>query len=174
MLRQLPIAGVVAQQQQQDARRGSSLSLADAEDAVVKAGVKGNGVDGGCGTDGVAGGGREVSNKPGKSIVGTFVVMFDYEQTPGKDDELTIRVGDLVAASNVYEDGWAVGRVLRTNKTGFFPFNAVYPVFSASGTPLRNAQEVPETVCGVAVSPSPTLLFQDGVISKEDYESIVK
>ncbi|KAI9332951.1 Eisosome component PIL1-domain-containing protein [Obelidium mucronatum] len=106
-----------------------------------------------------------------KPILGTFVVMFDYEQTPGKADEVSIVVGDLIDTNNVYEDGWGFGRVQRTNAVGFFPFNAVYPALSTNGTRFT-AQDIPSSVCGVAVSPSPAVLFNDGVIGQHDFEII--
>ncbi|KAJ3068246.1 hypothetical protein HDU98_008597, partial [Podochytrium sp. JEL0797] len=160
--------GVLHQQQQRQrreeeaARRGSSLTLAIAETGVDE---KGGGVV--SGGDGmvqqqqqqgvgipIAGQVKPVVVKavvdPKEGILGTFVVLFDYEQTPGKADEVSIVVGDLVAASNVYEDGWGFGRVLRTNAVGFFPFNAVYPVLSSEGVALRNEADVPAAVCGVA------------------------
>ncbi|KAJ3031249.1 UNVERIFIED_CONTAM: hypothetical protein HDU68_005588 [Siphonaria sp. JEL0065] len=120
-----------------DVRRMSSLALALAEggeDDKKGVGVGGRNTSVG---DGVTGMLREMTNttnsdEPQQSVVtpaappattlpnapivkpllGTFVVMFDYEQTPGKADEVSIVVGDLVDTSNVYEDGWGYGRVL--------------------------------------------------------------
>ncbi|KAJ3345839.1 hypothetical protein HDU83_003689 [Entophlyctis luteolus] len=106
-----------------------------------------------------------------KSVLGTFVVMFDYTKTPSKADEISIAVGDLVVASNVYEDGWGYGIVKISGSTGFFPFNAVFPVLDATGLPYE--QETPATVAGVAVSPSPHILHQEGIISSDDYDRIV-
>ncbi|KAI8835007.1 hypothetical protein BJ741DRAFT_608867 [Chytriomyces cf. hyalinus JEL632] len=104
--------------------------------------------------------------------LGTFVVMFNYEQTPGNADELTIQVGDLVAARNVYEDGWGHGRVLRTNAEGFFPFNAVYPALSSAGVGWASADAAPQVIAGVAVSPNPAILYSEGVIGADDYSRI--
>ncbi|KAJ3098543.1 hypothetical protein HK100_005083 [Physocladia obscura] len=119
-----------------------------------------------------------VATTDSKKVLGTFVVMFNYEKTAGKVDEISISVGDLVVASNVYEDGWGYGKILNTNSAGFFPFNAVYPVLNASGRAYRsNSSADPETtpplsISGVAVSPPPLILHQEGAIGKDDYDCI--
>ncbi|KAI8622245.1 hypothetical protein BC830DRAFT_1224099 [Chytriomyces sp. MP71] len=103
--------------------------------------------------------------------LGTFVIMFQYDATPGKADEMSIVPGDLVAARNVYEDGWGFGRLLRTNALGFFPFNAAYPVLSSAGTPFTR-ELAPRSVAGVEVSPAPSALLAEGVIGSEDFNVI--
>lgn len=65
-----------------------------------------------------------VSTAPAKKAVGKAKVLFEY--TPENDDELALKVGDIVTVLNkeVYEtDGWWEGEL--NGKVGLFPDNFV-------------------------------------------------
>ncbi|KAJ3219946.1 hypothetical protein HDU67_008475 [Dinochytrium kinnereticum] len=94
--------------------------------------------------------------------LGVFVVCFDW--VPNQNDELALMVGDAVAASEVYEDGWAYGRVLRTGAIGFFPFNAVVPAIDGFGEAARSP----------AGQPTPESLRDEGSVSLDAYRVIIE
>ncbi|KAJ3286314.1 hypothetical protein HK104_009110 [Borealophlyctis nickersoniae] len=50
-----------------------------------------------------------------------------HPHVPEFGDELRLRVGDLVTISQVYEDDWAKGRLLRTGQIGMFPLWVLNP-----------------------------------------------
>ncbi|KAJ3037441.1 hypothetical protein HDV00_001680 [Rhizophlyctis rosea] len=94
--------------------------------------------------------------------LGLFVVCFAF--LPGREDEIALGVGDVIAATETFEDGWACGFSYRTGLTGFFPFNAVVAVVDEMGKP-------------VPPSPgqrSPEELMNAGDISKEEYQVIAE
>ncbi|KAJ3109819.1 hypothetical protein HDU97_000049 [Phlyctochytrium planicorne] len=93
--------------------------------------------------------------------LGVFVVCFEW--VPKQTDELSLIVGDSVAASEVYEDGWAYGRVLRTGAIGFFPFNAVVPAIDGFGAAARSPPG----------QPTPESLRDEGSITLDAYQIIV-
>ncbi|KAI8842149.1 Eisosome component PIL1-domain-containing protein [Chytridium lagenaria] len=94
--------------------------------------------------------------------LGVFVVCFDW--VPNQNDELALAIGDAVAASEVYEDGWAYGRVLHTGAIGFFPFNAVVPAIDGFGEPARSPPG----------QPTPQSLRDEGSISSDAYRIITE
>ncbi|KAJ3190999.1 hypothetical protein HK101_008186 [Irineochytrium annulatum] len=94
--------------------------------------------------------------------LGVFVVCFDW--VPTQSDELAFVVGDAIAASEVYEDGWAYGRVLRTSAIGFFPFNAVVPAINGFGEPARSPPG----------QPTPESLRDEGSITPEAYRIVTE
>ena len=54
---------------------------------------------------------------------GRFVALFNYAAQ--NSDELDLLEGDLVLVAEKCDDGWFVGRSLRTNELGTFPGNYV-------------------------------------------------
>ncbi|KAJ3048207.1 hypothetical protein HK097_010767 [Rhizophlyctis rosea] len=95
--------------------------------------------------------------KPVAAGLGLFVVCFAFK--PGREDEIGLEVGDVIAATETFEDGWACGFSYRTGITGFFPFNAVIAVVDEMGKPVSPAQN----------QRSPEDLLAVGDISKGDY-----
>ncbi|KAJ3288366.1 hypothetical protein HK104_008221 [Borealophlyctis nickersoniae] len=52
-----------------------------------------------------------------------YRVIVDYD--PQIDDELALRVGEIISLSHHHGDGWATGTNLTTHSTGAFPLPAV-------------------------------------------------
>ena len=52
-----------------------------------------------------------------------YKVLFDYDA--GKDDELTIRAGDIIENVVVKGGGWASGHCRSRDRVGMFPLNHV-------------------------------------------------
>lgn len=77
------------------------------------------------------GGGR---NLPRYEALPPAYQSTQYEATarfiPKLEDEIRLRVGDLVVVNEVMVDGWARGVNLRTGDTGCFPMGAVAVISS--------------------------------------------
>ncbi|KAI9359242.1 Eisosome component PIL1-domain-containing protein [Zopfochytrium polystomum] len=93
--------------------------------------------------------------------MGVFVVCFEWTSTA--NDELSFVVGDAVTTSEVYEDGWAHGRLMRDGSAGFFPFNAVVPAINGLGEPAKPKPG----------DPSPESLYLSGSITAAVYRKVV-
>ena len=56
----------------------------------------------------------------------SYRVMYTYNKT--NDDEVSLKVGDVVNVLEKCDDGWYVGTCQRTGAFGIFPGNYVKPV----------------------------------------------
>lgn len=52
-----------------------------------------------------------------------YTVVRDYE--PKMEDELHLRVGDIIKVEDIFDDGWAIGTSRETKKQGIFPLTFV-------------------------------------------------
>ncbi|KAI8848881.1 hypothetical protein BC829DRAFT_443490 [Chytridium lagenaria] len=52
---------------------------------------------------------------------GSHVFRVQYAFTPTLDDEILLEVGDLIEVLEVFDDGWARGRTVKSDGAGYFP-----------------------------------------------------
>ncbi|KAI9291201.1 hypothetical protein K502DRAFT_326406 [Neoconidiobolus thromboides FSU 785] len=64
-------------------------------------------------------------NSSDSSEMESFVVSTNY--VPVLPDEISLEKGDMVEVRHRFDDGWALGRNLSTDKTGAFPLACLYP-----------------------------------------------
>ena len=60
-------------------------------------------------------------------------VTFDYDAQD--DDELSLKVGDIISVLREEEKGWWEGQL--ADKTGFFPSNFVQLIYEEDPVPVR-------------------------------------
>ncbi|KAI8841160.1 hypothetical protein BJ741DRAFT_19954 [Chytriomyces cf. hyalinus JEL632] len=48
-----------------------------------------------------------------------------YDYMPERSDEITLRVGDIIAVEQSFDDGWAYGKNLTNGQTGNFPLDCL-------------------------------------------------
>ncbi|KAJ3125123.1 hypothetical protein HK101_005985, partial [Irineochytrium annulatum] len=68
------------------------------------------------------------------SANGTHVFRVMFAFAPTLEDEIALEGGDLVEVLEVFDDGWARGRSLRHEKTGYFPVRCLKLAEGASMT----------------------------------------
>ncbi|KAI9350900.1 hypothetical protein BDR26DRAFT_513999 [Obelidium mucronatum] len=69
-----------------------------------------------------------ISNRDGErpvSMTGPGVSAVKMEYTASKVDELTLEVGEFIQLLEVFDDGWAKGRILRNDQVGLFPLRCL-------------------------------------------------
>ncbi|VEL13639.1 unnamed protein product [Protopolystoma xenopodis] len=95
-----------------------------------------------------SGGNHLVQQQPQQRVQ----ARYDYE--PKEDDELELRVGDviLVLERNLPDDGWWQGYNTRTQRFGLFPDNFVVP-FTGPGVPAAKKEN--ETAASTLVNQEP-------------------
>ncbi|KAJ3026321.1 UNVERIFIED_CONTAM: Sorbin and SH3 domain-containing protein 2 [Siphonaria sp. JEL0065] len=64
-----------------------------------------------------------VKNAPQSNVKGQEKVVYDF--APERDDEIELKVGQFVVINQSYDDGWAYGINLATNKEGNFPLDCL-------------------------------------------------
>ncbi|KAJ3028075.1 UNVERIFIED_CONTAM: Sorbin and SH3 domain-containing protein 2 [Siphonaria sp. JEL0065] len=62
-------------------------------------------------------------NVPQSNVKGQEKVVYDF--APERDDEIELKVGQFVVVNQSYDDGWAYGINLTTNKEGNFPLDCL-------------------------------------------------
>ncbi|EHH18400.1 hypothetical protein EGK_14980, partial [Macaca mulatta] len=80
-------------------------------------------------------------------------VLFEY--IPQNEDELELKVGDIIDINEEVEEGWWSGTL--NNKLGLFPSNFVKELEVTDDGETREAQDDSETVLGGPTSPLPSL-----------------
>ncbi|XP_058518240.1 CD2-associated protein isoform X2 [Ochotona princeps] len=80
-------------------------------------------------------------------------VLFEY--IPQNEDELELKVGDIIDINEEVEEGWWSGTL--NNKSGLFPSNFVKELEIADDDEAHDAQEESETVLTGSTSPIPSL-----------------
>uniref|UniRef100_A0A5F8ADG4 SH3 domain-containing kinase-binding protein 1 n=2 Tax=Macaca TaxID=9539 RepID=A0A5F8ADG4_MACMU len=79
-------------------------------------------------------------------------VLFEY--IPQNEDELELKVGDIIDINEEVEEGWWSGTL--NNKLGLFPSNFVKELEVTDDGETREAQDDSETVLGGPTSPLPS------------------
>ena len=56
----------------------------------------------------------------------SFRAMYDYDADD--DDEVSFRDGDVIVDCKPIDEGWMMGTVLRTGRSGMVPANYIEPI----------------------------------------------
>jgi len=56
----------------------------------------------------------------------SFRAMYDYEADD--EDEVSFRDGDVIVDCKPIDEGWMMGTVLRTGRSGMVPANYIEPI----------------------------------------------
>ncbi|KAI9332861.1 hypothetical protein BDR26DRAFT_625730 [Obelidium mucronatum] len=72
-----------------------------------------------------------VDNSQSKDVGGAIRAVYDF--TPSMPDEVFIAIGDKIQVKQRYDDGWAFGLNLTSNKEGLFPQDVLPGAAAPSG-----------------------------------------
>ncbi|XP_046639740.1 LIM and SH3 domain protein F42H10.3-like isoform X1 [Daphnia pulicaria] len=78
------------------------------------------------GSVGVSSGYHQAANTQPRSSGRSFRAMYDYDADD--DDEVSFRDGDVIVDCKPIDEGWMMGTVLRTGRSGMVPANYIEPI----------------------------------------------
>ncbi|KAJ3108769.1 hypothetical protein HDU97_000169 [Phlyctochytrium planicorne] len=103
------------------------------------------------------GGGSTNGDAPAPSTTGgSHVFRVQYAFTPTLDDEIALDVGDLIEVLEVFDDGWARGRTLKSEGAGYFPVRCL-TLPTTTATPVNP-------------SPAPTPVQDEKSVERAKFE----